>query len=63
MTKETTSSEKLKISFDIPQKMLLDMDTERKKTGQSRSNWISIAIMEKLAKAKRIEKDDEDIKE
>lgn len=51
--KEETSSGKLKISFNIPAKLLTDMDNERLTTKQSRSDWLSLAVMEKLAKTKR----------
>ena len=58
MAKETIPSEKLKISFDIPQKLLSDMDDERKKLAQSRSNWITIAIMERLTKERKRENEE-----
>ncbi len=53
--KEETSSGKVKVSFNIPAKLLTDMDNERLDTKQSRSDWLSLAVMEKLAKAKRKE--------
>ena len=51
--KEETSSGKVKISFNIPAKLLTDMDSARLNTKQSRSDWLSLAVMEKLAKTKR----------
>ena len=43
---------KKKISFDIPIKLLEDLETLRKELGLARANFINIAIMEKVAKEK-----------
>lgn len=44
---------KVKISVNIPEQLLLDLDLERKKSNQDRSNWITSAVMEKLALIKK----------
>lgn len=44
---------KVKISVNIPEQLLLDLDLERRKSNQDRSNWITSAVMEKLALIKR----------
>ena len=44
---------KVKISVNIPEQLLLDLDLERKKSTQDRSNWITSAVMEKLALIKK----------
>lgn len=49
-SKSTDSSTKKKISFDIQPKLLEELEAQRKETGFNRSNWICMAIMEKLAR-------------
>ena len=44
---------KVKISVNIPEQLLLELDRERKDSKQDRSNWITSAIMEKLALIKK----------
>lgn len=44
-----------KVSFDIPQKLLKELDAERKKLNQNRSTWLTLAVMDRLAKIKREE--------
>lgn len=57
MTKDSNDSNiKKKISFDISSQILEEMDKQRKKSGHVRSNWICIAIMEKLARERKEEK-------
>ncbi len=46
---------KVKISVNIPERLLLELDQNRKENKQDRSNWITSAIMEKLAKIKKNE--------
>ena len=59
--KEQTFTGKAKISFNVPEKLLADMDIERGLTKQNRSDWISLAIMEKLSRAKTKRNNDEQI--
>ena len=44
-----TPDGKAKISVNIPERLLTELDTNRKKNKQDRSSWITSAIMEKLA--------------
>lgn len=48
-----TQSGSIKISVNIPEKFLIDLDKNRKELMLSRSNWVTSAIMEKLAKLKQ----------
>lgn len=50
--KVITNSGKVKISINIPEKVCISMDEERKKLGQSRSGWITQAILDTLLKQK-----------
>ena len=44
-----TPDGKAKISVNIPERLLTELDANRKKNKQDRSSWITSAIMEKLA--------------
>lgn len=44
---------KAKISVNIPERLLYALDIDRKENKQDRSNWITSAIMEKLASSRR----------
>ncbi|WPY01866.1 hypothetical protein Trichorick_01789 (plasmid) [Candidatus Trichorickettsia mobilis] len=44
-----TSDGKVKISVNIPEKLLLELDENRSLVNQDRSIWITSAIMEKIA--------------
>ena len=44
---------KTKISVNIPERLLYELDIDRKENKQDRSNWITSAIMEKLALSRR----------
>jgi len=44
---------KVKISVNIPDRLLIELDINRKKNQQVRSSWITSAIMEKLALIKK----------
>ncbi len=44
---------KTKISVNIPDKLLTELDLIRKKQNLHRSNWISSAIMEKLSSIRK----------
>jgi len=50
---------KAKISVNIPERLLLELDEHRTLVNQDRSIWITSAIMEKLANIKQIKKKDE----
>lgn len=49
----TTPDGKIKISVNIPEKLLMDLDLNRKEILQDRSGWITSAIMEKLASIRK----------
>ena len=53
MSIKKTPEGKAKISVNIPEQFLFQLDIERKNTNQDRSNWITIAIMEKLSLIKK----------
>lgn len=55
MSEKLYSSGKVKISFDIPEKFLLELDAERKKLDQNRSTWLTLAVMDRLAKIRKEE--------
>ncbi len=40
---------KVKISINIPERLYEELELDRKKNIQDRSNWMASAIMEKLA--------------
>lgn len=44
---------KIKISINIPEKLLTELDADRSSTQQNRSGWIVSAIIEKLALMKK----------
>lgn len=44
---------KVKISVNIPERLLEELDQHRKENSQDRSSWITSAIMEKLALLKK----------
>ncbi len=46
------SDGKVKISINIPERLLIELDTHRIEINQERSIWITSAIMEKLASIK-----------
>jgi metal-responsive CopG/Arc/MetJ family transcriptional regulator len=50
---EITLSEKVKISINIPKKLLTALDSDRTKKQLDRSTWITSAIMEKIASIKK----------
>ena len=56
---KTNTTGKVKISFDIPQKLLTELDIERKTQHHSRSNWLTLAVMEKLVKARKREEEND----
>jgi metal-responsive CopG/Arc/MetJ family transcriptional regulator len=60
---KTNATGKVKISFDIPQKLLSELDIERKTNNHSRSNWLTLAVMEKLVKARKQEEGNDDLTE
>jgi len=51
--KQVTATGKLKISVNIPEKLLLELDLNRELIKQDRSTWVTSAIMEKLASIKK----------
>jgi len=53
MTKTSTPDGKTKISINIPERLLIELDNYREETKQDRSSWITSAIMEKLAMIKK----------
>ncbi|NRB11229.1 MAG: hypothetical protein HRU35_06445 [Rickettsiaceae bacterium] len=58
MKKKSTSPDgKVKISVNIPERLLLELDHNRKESKQDRSNWITSAIMEKLASIRKMKND------
>lgn len=50
--KNPTSDGKVKISINIPERLLIELDNHRAEVSQDRSIWITSAIMEKLASIK-----------
>ncbi|MDG1436772.1 MAG: hypothetical protein P8P83_03180 [Rickettsiaceae bacterium] len=44
-----TPDGKIKISVNIPERLLNELDANRKINKQDRSSWITSAVMEKLA--------------
>lgn len=54
---QITSDGKVKISVNIPDRLLTALDNYRKVNKQDRSSWITSAIMEKIAGIRREEKD------
>ena len=46
---------KIKISINVPGKLLYELDLNREEAKQDRSSWVASAIMEKLASIKREE--------
>lgn len=50
---KTTPEGKVKISVNIPERLLTELDLNRQDIKQDRSNWITSAIMEKLALIKK----------
>lgn len=51
--KGSIPDDKVKISVNIPGRLLTELDTHRNETKQDRSSWITSAIMEKLALIKK----------
>lgn len=49
----TTPDGKTKISVNIPERLVLELDEDRKRRKLDRSNWVSSAIMEKLALSRK----------
>lgn len=52
-----TSDGKVKISVNIPERLLVELDLHRSLVKQDRSIWITSAIMEKIASIKQKNKD------
>lgn len=52
MKKKSTPDGKVKISINIPERLLIELDNYRTQENQDRSIWITSAIMEKLASIK-----------
>lgn len=50
---EITLSEKVKISINIPKRLLTELDSDRTKKQLDRSTWITSAIMKKIALIKK----------
>lgn len=53
------SDSKVKISINIPEKLLIELDANRLEVTQDRSIWITSAIMEKMASIKQRKQKDE----
>jgi metal-responsive CopG/Arc/MetJ family transcriptional regulator len=53
------SDGKVKISINIPEKLLIELDANRLEVSQDRSIWITSAIMEKMASIKQRKQKDE----
>lgn len=51
--REVTADGKVKITINIPKKLLIQLDENRKITNHTRSSWMSTAAMEKLATKKQ----------
>lgn len=49
----TTPDGKTKISVNIPERLVLELDEDRKLKKLDRSNWIASAVMEKLALSRK----------
>jgi metal-responsive CopG/Arc/MetJ family transcriptional regulator len=49
MAKTNIPDGKTKISINIPERLLIELDNYREETKQDRSSWITSAIMEKIA--------------
>lgn len=49
---QVTSDGKVKVSVNIPERLLIELDAYRNESNQDRSIWITSAIMEKLASIK-----------
>lgn len=46
--KESTLDGKVKVSINIPKKLLEQLDSDRKMNNYTRSSWIAMATMERL---------------
>ncbi len=55
MESKAILSDKIKISFDLSRQIAEDVDSIRKESGITRTQWIQIAIMEKLRRDKKKE--------
>lgn len=51
--KNTAPDGKIKISVNIPVRLLTELDNYRKDNNQDRSSWITSAIMEKIANTRK----------
>lgn len=51
--KSSTPSGKVKISVNIPEKLLAEVDLDRKTNKQDRSTWITTAVMTKLSLSRK----------
>lgn len=49
MKKNKIPEEKARISINIPNQLLEELDSNRKKNHYTRSTWISMAIVQKLS--------------
>lgn len=58
-TSQVAPSGKAKISVNIPERLLFELDKHRKLVNQDRSIWITSSIMEKLANIKQSKKKNE----
>lgn len=56
---KVTSDGKVKISINVPEKLLIELDANRLESTQDRSIWITSAIMEKMASIKQRKQKDE----
>jgi len=53
--KEVTLDGKVKVSINIPKKLLELLDQDRKETNHTRSSWLTMAAMERLRKRNKKE--------
>jgi len=49
----TTPTGKIKISINVPERLVIELDKCRTETAQDRSVWVTSAIMEKISSIKR----------
>ncbi len=46
--KSATADDKVKISINIPKNLLIKVDEDRRKNKMNRSNWLSLAAIERI---------------
>ena len=51
--KEVTIDGKVKITINIPKKLLMQLDENRKITNHTRSSWMATAAMERIARKRQ----------